>query len=268
MTNITARQFDLFINIPFLSGCTGNDSTNLREDFYFANETDVFGPGGSKEPCTETVWKHITSGYSDIPNRMAQAFTKTGGKTFLNHQLLRFERAAGGGYDLLFFQRESGTLTSGQGEARCSADPQSCRTVRASHLVLAIPKRSLELLDRETFFLQDPTVNRLLISSVLDNPALRMFMAYREPWWKRAPPLDKPTIDKACNIPPTCGRSTTDLPVRQFYYWYTAPEGAANQESFVLATYPNAEALAQVLEMGMKEGLTQTLDKLEEVVRA
>ncbi len=31
-------------------------------------------------------------------------------------------------------------------------------------------------------------------------------------------------------------------------------------------TYASEEALAQVLEMGMEEGLTQTLDKLEEVV--
>ncbi len=224
----------------------GNVSSDLREDFYFAEPSDIYpkiyGQGGSgptpEQACNLTAWKHIITGYSDIPNRMYDRFLQAGGQSFLNHQLLSFDRAPDGGYDLRFFRRESGTLGPGTGSAQVAADPRGGATGRAKFLVLTLPKRSLRLLEPNNFFLRNPTVNDLL-DSALNNPAIRMFMAYEHPWWLDAP--GTPDLSPDCqryDVPPTCGRSTTDLNVRQFYYWHTE-EG---QPSFVLATYSNAEA--------------------------
>lgn len=218
----------------------GNVSANLREDFYFASETDVYpeiyyGPvkGQIENACTKTAWRHVVSGYSDIPNRLYEGFVAQGGVGYLQHQLLSFDRDGADGYVLRFFQRESGTLTTAQAEARCKADPASCLTYGAKYVILTLPRRSLELLDQRNFFFTDPTVNQLL-DTVIDVPAIRIFMAYERPWWKEAASgTDKPYPA------PTCGRSTTDLRVRQFYYWHTATDGG---DSFVLASYSNGDA--------------------------
>ncbi len=220
----------------------GNVPANVDEDFYFPTAADLYptiynGPveGQIKHACTETAWRHIASGYSDIPNRLYQGFLAKGGTGYLQHQLLSFDHDGAGGYVLRFFQRESGTLSTAEAEQRCQADPASCRTYGAKYVILTLPRRSLELLDQENFFFTNPTVNQLL-GSVLDVPAMRIFMAYERPWWTEAETIDENGVRYPA---PTCGRSTTDLRVRQFYYWHTATDGG---NSFVLASYVNAEA--------------------------
>jgi monoamine oxidase len=175
------------------------------------------------------------SGYSDIPNRLYEGFTQAGGEGFLQHQLLSFDRDGSGGYVLRFFQRESGTLTTAQAARRCVEDPASCRTYGAKYVILALPKRSIEVLDQQNFLLTDPTVQQLL-NSVLDVPAMRFFLAYERPWWTEA---ETHVVDGTDVPAPTCGRSTTDLRVRQFYYWHTASDGGL---SFVLGSYTNGQA--------------------------
>ena len=232
---------------------TGNAATGLVEDFYFSGPADtypdIYGPGHQPTPeeaCEKTAWVHVTSGYSDIPNMLYQRFTDAGGDGFFNHQLLGFDKdATDGCYTLRFFKRESGTLSSGQGEAQVAADPQSSATVKAKFLILALPKQAMRDLDRSTFFFQSPTVNQLL-DSVLQVPAMRIFLAYPEPWWTQTPglpdlPAECTTVPYDYNVPPTCGRNTTDLPVRQFYFWHSSTD-AANPRSSVLASYTNAEA--------------------------
>lgn len=232
----------------------GSTPANLREDFYFATPSqiypEVYGSGKAvtpEEACNLTAWKHVTTGYSDIPNQLYTRFITanppaswnqqnggTAGQGFLQHQLVDFHKSSSGGYDLRFFQRESSTLSAAEAAKQCAADSQSCVTVNAKYTILAMPKRALEMVGQENFFFTDPTVNQLL-DTVLNDPAIRIFMAYERPWWTEA----KPDPDYAA---PTCGRSTTDLNVRQFYYWHTASPDAKNQESFTLASYSNAEA--------------------------
>ena len=91
-----------------------------------------------------------------------------------------------------------------------------------------MPKHSLDLLIQDTFFFRNQTVQQLL-NTVIRIPAQRLFMAYPSPWWKNS----------KAHEPPTCGRSTTNLPVRQFYYWLTAEEDGP---SIVLASYTNGQA--------------------------
>jgi len=229
---------------------TGNVSTNLREDFYFATQADTY-PGiyGSEaktsptqeEACHKTAWRHVTTGYSDIPDRLYKGFLKAGGTSRLSHQLLGFDKVDGG-YDLHFFQRQSSTFSSGQGDRQTERDEAGGLTVRTQYLILAMPQHSLRLLGQDNFFLSNPTVDHLLNDTVINVPAMRIFMAYESPWWTHSPPLPPETeVSKECNVAPTCGRSRTNLRVRQFYYWHTAPDGG---ESFVLASYTNGQAEA------------------------
>jgi monoamine oxidase len=202
----------------------GNIPANIQDDFYFLGDPKDFN---SDTPCINTAWKHIKTGYSDIPNKLYEGFLSKGGKGFLNYQLLSFDKNAQG-YSLNFYKRSAGSdTTTSQAEADCANTAADCQSVQTTYLVLAMPKLALELLDQDNAFFCDPNVLSLL-NTVTNVPAVRLFMAYPRPWWT--------------DYGHTCGRSTTDLNVRQFYYWYTAPEGAADQSSYLLASYTDGNA--------------------------
>ncbi|MFL6234209.1 MAG: flavin monoamine oxidase family protein [Thermoanaerobaculia bacterium] len=75
-------------------------------------------------------------------------------------------------------------------------------TRRARALILAMPRRSLELISSP--LLSDPAV-AALIKSVTPRPLFKLFTTYTSPWWLAAGVK--------------AGRTVTDLPVRQTYYW-------------------------------------------------
>jgi monoamine oxidase len=79
-------------------------------------------------------------------------------------------------------------------------DDGSTRTARA--LILAMPRRALELIDSPV--LGEPAV-QTLIKSVTPRPLFKLFTTYASPWWLAAGVK--------------AGRTVTDLPVRQTYYW-------------------------------------------------
>lgn len=236
---------------------SGSVSFTVREDFFFANEGDNFGRQAypyESLPDDNTAWHHVKNGYSDFADVLYEDFLMGGGNKSigsseafdgLNHQLVRFERSnpsdESDGYDLLFYRRESGTITPAQATQQCREDPKKCRRVHARYIVLAMPKRALQLLDQDVPFFRDTAVVRLL-DSVLDNRSIRLFMAYKKPWWQ-GPDVSTgdPGASEAKNgtYPKLRrGRSNTDLPIRQFYYWLTGKDGP----SIVLASYTNARA--------------------------
>jgi monoamine oxidase len=95
--------------------------------------------------------------------------------------------------------------------------------VRAKKIILAMPRRSLELI-KSTFF-DDPWL-KVNIPSVLIQSAFKLFLAYEQPWWR------------ALGL--VAGRSVTDLPVRQIYYFGTEgeqPHGSPNMNSLLMASY-------------------------------
>ncbi len=110
------------------------------------------------------------------------------------------------------------------------------RTFTANNLVLAMPKRSLELLKAGITPLNGGAVPRL-IDSVMSMPAYKFLAAYESPWWK------------AAGV--SSGRSTTDLPIRQCYYFGT--ETGATPYSLLLATYAD----------GLTESFWEPLTKSE-----
>lgn len=79
----------------------------------------------------------------------------------------------------------------------------------AKAVILALPRRSLELLDRDGP-LAAPELQEQL-RSVQPVPLYKMFVGYPYPWWEAARGV-------------TQGRSLSDLPLRQCYYWGSGPE--------------------------------------------
>ncbi len=214
---------------------SGNIPANIQDDFYFFGEPANYDPSC---PCENTAWKHIKTGYSDIPNQLYYGFVDAGGAAFFNYQLLGFDKNGQGNYQLGFYNRGAGDgTTTAQGEGNCQITPAKCCTVKATYVVLAMPKLALDLLDQNNFFFRDQQVLNLL-NTVDSVEAIRIFMAYPKPWWT--------------DYDLKCGRSTTDLNVRQFYYWYTADPGDSNQDSFLLASYSNGDAEAYWL--GLESG--------------
>lgn len=96
-------------------------------------------------------------------------------------------------------------------------------TVRAKKIILAMPRRSLELV-KSTFF-EDPWLKDNL-GSVLIQSAFKLFLAYESPWWR------------ALGL--VAGRSVTDLPIRQTYYFGTEADqegGLPFMNSLLMASY-------------------------------
>ena len=75
-----------------------------------------------------------------------------------------------------------------------------------------MPRRSLELLAPKSPPLQEI---QELIASVTPRPLFKLFTTYSNPWWRAAGYTD--TNNEF--VPVEAGRTVTDLPVRQTYYW-------------------------------------------------
>ena len=100
----------------------------------------------------------------------------------------------------------------------------SCgQVIYAESLILAMPRKSLDLISGETPFLRQKKVQKLT-SSVTPKPLFKLFTTYEQPWWLPA------GVES--------GRTTTDLPVRQTYYWPTN-EGKPAQSgpAMLMASY-------------------------------
>lgn len=154
-------------------------------------------------------YRTIEGGYDLIAYALANAYLSyPGNEIWMENQLLTFERTGGPRkYALTFLDRTSGTKW----------------TVFADSIVLAMPRRSLELLDQENFFF-DPLTQQTLqknIASVIMEPSFKLLMGFEEPWWKE-------------DFGATSGHSITDLPLRQCYYFGTDP---ANEHSLLLGSY-------------------------------
>lgn len=85
--------------------------------------------------------------------------------------------------------------------------------VSARAIVLAMPRRSIELLAPECPPLSQDAELQGLLGAVAPIPLYKMFLVYETPWWQ----------NKGVKI----GRSLTDLPLRQCYYWAVSGEGSA-----------------------------------------
>lgn len=139
----------------------------------------------------------LDDGYESLPWTLQKQFEDAGGKVTTGTWLESFDRIAlddgSTGVELRFQDGRA--------------------PVRARSIVLAMPRRSLELLAQSGPVLDParaPHV-RFLSRSVEPLPLYKMFLTYESPWWT--------------SLGVSQGRSLTDLPVHQCYYWKTNPNG-------------------------------------------
>jgi monoamine oxidase len=124
-------------------------------------------------------YKGFTNGFQQVPITLAILFTKMGGTVNLNARLQAFEWK--------------------NGHFELDVDGKK---ITAAQLILAMPRRSLDLLMPACPALQEI---KTLIGSVTPRPLFKVFTTYANPWWLGAGVQS--------------GRTVTDLPVRQTYYW-------------------------------------------------
>ncbi|TGD58119.1 flavin monoamine oxidase family protein [Flavobacterium humi] len=162
-----------------------------------------------------TVYKTIEEGYDSIAYALANAYTDYQGATIWSeNKLLTFTKdhpnKATHKYELVFLNLKSNKQWK----------------VYANTLVLAMPRKSLELLDQNNFFfnINENSMLNTNIRSVIMEPAFKILMGFEYPWWKEL------GIDS--------GHSITDLPMRQCYYFGTDPE---TDNSMLLGSYGDME---------------------------
>lgn len=179
-------------------------------------------------PATEysdqTKFLTLVDGFEALPTRLVTEFqsmpgvSDPGTRVHMNHRLAKIVIGSGEYPYTLIFEPTNTTGKSTQ-VLKTAAEIK----VRAKKIILAMPRRSLELIESE--FFDDPWL-KTNINSVLIQSAFKLFLAYERPWWR------------ALGL--VAGRSVTDLPVRQVYYFGTEaeqPGGEPFLNSLLMASY-------------------------------
>ena len=164
----------------------------------------------------DVTFNGFQDGFEQVPLTLCDRFERAGGTVKLGWWLRSFDTAplpdGRDGVKLVFHD----------------ANDDVERIVHARALILAMPRRSLELLDQTGAVLGPENEEvHALIRSVTPIPLFKAFVCYHHPWWEV--------------VGVRQGRSVTDLPIRQCYYWAVEgrQEGAdkKNQNAVLLATY-------------------------------
>ena len=134
-------------------------------------------------------YKGFTQGFQAVPQALAELFRAAGGDIRLATPIAGFAW-----HDDAFAVQVQG------------------KVINAKSLILALPRRSLDLLVPTSPGLQEI---QDLIASVTPRPLFKLFTTYSSPWWRAA----GYTEADGRFIPVEAGRTVTDLPVRQTYYW-------------------------------------------------
>lgn len=179
----------------------------------------------------ETAWRHIRTGYSDIPLQLYNKYKQASGNSaHIGAQLIAFDKKDasqnnGYPYQLTFFRRKPGPDTVPSAYEALNNLEEGGASVaddyiiaNAKLIILALPNRSLQLIDQNNFFFRNREVRNLLYKPVVNIHALRMFIAYPQAWWLKASAFSTNPAPEESTVFPV-GRSATDLALRQLYYW-------------------------------------------------
>jgi monoamine oxidase len=164
------------------------------------------------------TWTKLQNGYDVLPREMGRQFAEHGGKIQTGTRLCGLEIHGSGDEPVITMRLDASGVPS---------------TQRARSVILAIPQRSVQLLNRETFlFRNDQFVDDL--STVTCEPASKLFLTFAEPWWTHVP---TPPHQSAKTI--QSGQSSTDLPMRLCYYLGSEKNGKA----LLLASFADSVAV-------------------------
>lgn len=156
----------------------------------------------------------LAGGYDQLPIAIATRFEAAGGQLALDTEVVRITRSADGTFCLAL--RDGGE-------------------VRARTVILALPRRAIELISPGSVVL-DTTSMRALLATVVPIPVMKLFLAYDRPWWTDA------------GVAEVWGHSVSTLPLRTTYYFgeeASAPGGdPTNHNSLLMASYTDSLQLS------------------------
>jgi monoamine oxidase len=147
-------------------------------------------------------YKGFKQGFQQVPLSLARLFRQAGGDIRLNTPISGFDME-NGRFQLRFKNH----------------------VVDAGAVILAMPRRALDLLSPAS-----PPLHGIqeLIASVTPRPLFKLFTTYSDPWWLAS------GVKK--------GRTVTDLPVRQTYYWPTNQgDPALAGPAMLMASYDDGQ---------------------------
>lgn len=166
----------------------------------------------------EDHYRTLVYGYESLPRALAEQYTDRYGGELHRDQRLACISRDNGRYKLDFEHTKTVDYRT--------TPEREFHSVEAEHVILAMPRRAIELVDwvaKE----KDDFLRRNL-GSVLMQAAFKLFLGYPQPWW-RALDLE-------------AGRAITDMPIRQTYYFGTEGEQPNSEEvgnlnSLLMASY-------------------------------
>lgn len=144
------------------------------------------------------TYRTLTDGYDALPKRLAHEFEQAGGHLELSVSALSVTQPSNGLME----------VATNQG------------VIMAKRVVLAMPRRALELIAANSVVLSDPGVADMM-ATVTGQRVMKIFLAYDQPWWNQLSITD--------------GSSATDLPLGNV--WYFGPDDASNANSLLMASY-------------------------------
>ncbi len=158
----------------------------------------------------------LEGGFDQLPMALANKFLDNdAAQLWTGNRLFTFEHDSDTDrrYKLTFFNEQS----------------RNSWAVHADRIILAMPRRSLELLDQQNFFFDSDRQKDLQenIDAVIKEPSFKLLMGFERPWWRD-------------EFGARAGESITDLPMRQCYYFGVDPE---NGHSLFLASYNDMRAV-------------------------
>jgi monoamine oxidase len=150
---------------------------------------------------------HLIDGFSAFPARLKDRVIELGGELALRTRLAAVEEQ----------RLPDGSL----GLALSIVDAQGIETRQlARKLILAMPRRAIELLSHKgPLFDRDYATFKPLLEAVSPIPLFKLALCYETCWWEQV-------VGAGSN-----GKSVTDLPMRQVYYWKVNPD---DQQGVVL----------------------------------
>ncbi len=165
-------------------------------------------------------YRAFCEGFQQVPLALAALFEQAGGDLRVAHKVggVRWREGA---FDLPWTSHED-------------TDQRQQGQLRAKKVILAMPRRALDLLAPNSPPLQ---ACQALIASVTPRPLFKLFTTYTNPWWRNAG-YTLHHDGKSTYVAVEQGRTVTDLPVRQTYYWPTREGKAATTgPAMLMASY-------------------------------
>jgi lysine 2-monooxygenase len=154
-------------------------------------------------------YQRLTNGYQTLPQTLVSQ-GKAGGYQ-PGWKLRAMTRALDGKTPVLTLDSTSG--------------PPATRVIMAQNVFLAMPQMALQKLFATSSVFANRSAVDEKIASVTPMPAIKILMGFSSPWWEQ--------------LGVSAGRSTTDLPLRQVYYFGQDPQTG---NALLMAAYSDGRA--------------------------